>query len=209
MPSNNKKGHKGKLTLVILIILCGLAGLGYYCINMIIDGNKEAIVQNKLILASGIKTDKARYFIFKHYIKKRLLDLDSGMLVEVDDVLTQGYQQHLASEDPAQSKSLSKKRDVAKIKRRANWASIYLVFNDAGKLQRFILPIHGSGGLLGTMSAFVGINTDAQHIESLIYYEQYETPGRGGKIEGERWRKQWAGKSLFNDQGEMAIKNSQ
>ena len=50
-------------------------------------------------------------------------------------------------QDPKESIKLTPEQDVAKIIRRANVATIYLVKDEAGKTTKVILPVHGTSGL--------------------------------------------------------------
>ena len=55
--------------------------------------------------------------------------------------------------------ALSPEEDLAKIRRRANSAEIYLVQNEQGETSKIVLPVYGSG-LWSVMYAFVAIDVD-------------------------------------------------
>ena len=67
-----------------------------------------------------------------------------------------------------------------------------------------ILPVHGYG-LWSTMYAFLALDADLNTIQSLVYYEQGETPGLGGEVQNAQWKAKWHGKKLFDEQGNIAI----
>jgi Na+-transporting NADH:ubiquinone oxidoreductase subunit C len=165
--------------------------------------NKEKDKQKNILAVAGLSMDKSASEIFKQNIQTKLVDLATGEFVDVAD--PNDYDQRQAAKDPARSIALTAEQNTAKIGRRANLATVYLVSDDAGQLQRVILPVHGAG-LWSTMYAFVAVENDGNTVDAITYYEQGETPGLGGEVENPRWRSIWKGKKLFNDQGEPAIK---
>ena len=165
--------------------------------------NKEKDKQNNILAVAGLETDKSIKQIFSENIETRLVDLATGTFAENVDPIS--YDQRKAAKDPKQSIKLSADQNVAKIGRRANLATVYLVSDDAGQLQRIILPVHGAG-LWSTMYAFVAVEADGNTVDAITYYEQGETPGLGGEVENPRWRSLWKGKKLFDEQGLPAIK---
>lgn len=165
--------------------------------------NKERDKQRNILAVAGLQTDKSISEIFSSNIETRLVDLSSGNFAE--GVNAADYDQRKAAKDPERSVKLSAKENVAKIGRVANLATVYLVSDDQGKLQRIILPVYGAG-LWSTMYAFVAVEEDGNTVAALTYYEQGETPGLGGEVENPSWRKLWEGKELFDAQGIPAIK---
>jgi Na+-transporting NADH:ubiquinone oxidoreductase subunit C len=203
---SNQHETFGKTILVVLavclvcsIIVAGTA-VGLRSTQL---ANKEKDKQNNILAVAGLKTDKSVSEIFSSNIQTKLVDLATGEFVDAPDPLS--YDQRKAAKDPAQSIKLSPEQNVAKIGRRAKLATVYLVANDAGQLQRIILPVHGAG-LWSTMYAFVAVQTDGNTVDALTYYEQGETPGLGGEVENPHWRSLWVGKKLFDMQGNPAIK---
>lgn len=168
--------------------------------------NKEIDKQSNILAVAGLETDKTVSEIFKTNIQTKLVDLETGEFVDdVAGISANNYDQRKAAKDPRESIALSGQDNIAKIGRRANVATIYLVSNNDGKLERIILPVHGAG-LWSTMYAFVAIQPDGNTIDGLTYYEQGETPGLGGEVENSRWRSLWIGKELYDEKGIPAIK---
>jgi Na+-transporting NADH:ubiquinone oxidoreductase subunit C len=185
--------------LVCSIIVAGSA-VGLRDLQL---ANKAKDKQNNILAVAGLQTDKTNKEIFSSNIVTRLVDLDSGNFAEGVD--PEDYDQRKAAKNPQRSIKLTGKENVASIGRRANLATVYLVSNNQGKLQRVILPVHGAG-LWSTMYAFVAVKTDGNTIAGITYYEQGETPGLGGEVENPRWVKLWPGKELFDAQGNPAIR---
>ncbi|MEX0605892.1 MAG: Na(+)-translocating NADH-quinone reductase subunit C [Marinobacter sp.] len=132
----------------------------------------------------------------------KLVDLDTGEYVEpsavgVTDPMK--YDQYKAASNPELSKNIPATEDKAGIKRRPNVAKIYIL-SEGDNFQRVVLPIHGYG-LWSTLYGFMSLESDANTIEGLGFYDHAETPGLGGEVDNPRWKSQWVGKELY-DEGE-------
>ncbi|MGM0953387.1 MAG: Na(+)-translocating NADH-quinone reductase subunit C [Pseudomonadota bacterium] len=130
----------------------------------------------------------------------RLVDLDTGEFVEpsavgVEDPMK--YDMYKAASDPEMSTNIPASEDKAGIKRRPNVAKVYTLSED-GEMVRVVLPIHGYG-LWSTLYGFVSLEGDLNTIEGLGFYDHAETPGLGGEVDNPRWKNQWVGKELYND----------
>ncbi|PKF62749.1 Na(+)-translocating NADH-quinone reductase subunit C [Psychromonas sp. psych-6C06] len=198
---SNQQETFGKTMIVVLAVclVCSIivAGAAVGLRPMQVK-NKELDKQSNILAVAGI--EKTVEEAFKSNIKMKIVDLNTGEFV-ADNAK---YDQRIAAKDPAKSIKLDAEQDVAKIGRRANLATVYLVNDDNGQLQRIILPVHGAG-LWSTMYAFVAIKADGNTIEGLTYYDQGETPGLGGEVQNPRWRAVFVGKELFDENGQPAI----
>ena len=135
-------------------------------------------------------------------VEAKLVDIETGAYVEDIDVAE--YEQRDASSNANQSIVLTKEQDLAGIKRRANVAKIYLVKNEQGDVTKYILPVHGYG-LWSTMYGFVSLESDANTIYRLKFYDQKETAGLGGEVENPNWLAQWTGKKLRDANGDYQL----
>jgi len=203
---SNQQETFGKTMIVVLAVclVCSIivagAAVGLRPLQL---QNKAIDKQNKILDVAGLTTNKTVSEIFNSNIETKLVDLATGEFVLTEDPIT--YDQRKAAKDPEMSIKLSADDNVAKIGRRANIATVYLVSDDKGELQRLILPVHGAG-LWSTMYAFVAIQPDGNTIEAITYYEQGETPGLGGEVQNPRWTSLFEGKELYDDNGDPAIK---
>ena len=93
--------------------------------------------------------------------------------------------------------------DPAKLVRREDQALVYLVRDDAGGLDKIILPIRGYG-LWSTMYGFMALESDGNTVAGLGFYEHGETPGLGGEIDNPNWKAIWPGKQVYQGD-EVAI----
>lgn len=133
-------------------------------------------------------------------IEPRLVDMETGTFTDIADPLT--YNQRAAAQDPAQSIALE--NDLASIGRQAKVAAVYLIRDDAGEIDRIILPVHGYG-LWSTMYGFVALKADGNEVYGMRFYEHAETPGLGAEVDNPRWLAQWPGKKIYGDDGEVRL----
>jgi Na+-transporting NADH:ubiquinone oxidoreductase subunit C len=134
-------------------------------------------------------------------IDTRVVDLASGDYVDLGDPGT--FDAQAAASDPAQSVAIPAELDLAGIRRRANYAPVYIVM-DGSAIDQIILPVYGKG-LWSTMYGYLSVAADGTTIRGLRFYEHAETPGLGDQIDKEGWREQWPGKQLYDAGGEPRI----
>lgn len=172
------------------------------------DENKELDKQRNILVAAGLmgegeRVDKEKMTSLFSSIKVEAVNLDTGEVVDKIDVVS--YDQRRASRDAALGKALGSDEDIALIKRRENIGLIYKLFDNSGNLKRFIIPIRGYG-LWSTMYGFLALSGDASTVEGITFYDHGETPGLGGEIDNPNWKALWQGKSVYGNNGELAIR---
>ncbi|MFA0195572.1 Na(+)-translocating NADH-quinone reductase subunit C [Vibrio artabrorum] len=202
MASNNDSIKKTLFVVIALSLVCSII-VSTAAVVLKPKQQENAILdqQTKILEVAGIELDGDIPAVFAEKIEPRLVDLATGDFIDGDAA---AYDQRKAAKDPAQSIKLSAGDDVAKIIRRANTATVYLV-KDGDEVTKVILPIHGNG-LWSMMYAFVAVETDGNTVAGITYYEQGETPGLGGEVENPTWRAQFVGKKLFDENHKPAIK---
>ena len=114
------------------------------------------------------------------------------------------YDPRLAARDPELSVKISREADTAGIKRREKYAYIYKISDDNDQLTQIVLPIYGKG-LWSTLYGFLALESDANTVAGITFYEHGETPGLGGEVENEQWQSQWIEKTVYDDQGEVEL----
>ena len=207
-------------TLVFVFIVClvcaALVSVAAVGLKPLQTANKLLDKQTKILEASNLlestllnnidaegkakqSESKAIVAAYNKYVVAKMIDLDSGTIIEGDVDL---FEERAAARDVTNSQKLV--NDVAGINRRANNAVIYLVNDENGTLQTVILPIVGSG-LWGLMHGFVGLETDLSTVRSLVYSDHKETPGLGALITNDRWKSFWPGKKIFNAEHQVMI----
>lgn len=134
-------------------------------------------------------------------VTARLVDLRTGEFSDAMDPLT--YDQQLAARDPELSARLSNADDIASIRRREHYATVYMVEGENG-IETMILPIHGYG-LWSTLYGFIALEGDFNTVVGLGFYQHAETPGLGGEVDNPNWRQQWTGKVVYDEEGNVAV----
>ena len=139
--------------------------------------------------------------LFAERISARVVDLESGTFSDAQNPAT--FDPLKAAKDPQLSEALSGADDIASIKRRERFTTVYLVEQD-GKLETVILPVRGYG-LWSTLHGFMALKGDLNTVAGFGFYQHAETPGLGGEVDNPKWKNLWLGKTLFDAQGELAI----
>lgn len=162
--------------------------------------NKLIDLKTNILASAGLLQEGVPIETQFEQITPRVVDLSTGRFTDAIDAAT--YDQRKASKDPALSTALDPKQDPAKIKRRANYATVYMVEGEQG-IEKIILPIKGYG-LWSTLYGFVALESDLETVAGIGFYEHTETPGLGGEVDNPKWKSSWIGKQAYN-QGELAI----
>ncbi|HKM36731.1 MAG TPA: Na(+)-translocating NADH-quinone reductase subunit C [Thiopseudomonas sp.] len=139
---------------------------------------------------------------FDKRIKARVVDLETGKFSDAQDPIT--FDPLQSSKDPALSKALKGSEDIASIKRRERYSTVYMVESD-GQLDTLIIPVRGYG-LWSTLHGFVAVKGDLNTVAGFGFYEHGETPGLGGEVDNPKWRDLWLGKSVFDSNDQVAIR---
>lgn len=165
--------------------------------------NQNLDIKTNILAAAGMLEPGASVEDIEEVFARfdvQLVDLETGEYVEPSAVGVQDpmkYDMYKAASDPALSTNIPASEDKAGIKRRPDIAKIYTL-RDNGELTRVVLPVHGYG-LWSTLYGFVSLEGNLNTIEGLGFYDHAETPGLGGEVDNPRWKQQWVGKELYNE----------
>ena len=152
-------------------------------------------------LGEGDMSAAAIKALYAERIKARVVDLQTGTFSETEDAAS--FDPLKAAKDPALSDALAGPQDIASIKRRERLSTVYMVETD-GQLDTLILPVRGYG-LWSTLYGFIAIKGDLNTVVGFGFYQHGETPGLGGEVDNPKWKALWAGKTLFDEQGQLAV----
>lgn len=130
----------------------------------------------------------------------QILELATGEFTDQFDIAT--FDDRDAADDPATSIELDD--DPAGIGRQGKFVTVYLLRDDAGEIDKVILPLHGYG-LWSTLYGFIALEENGNDIFGLQFYEHAETPGLGAEVDNPRWKALWNGKKLADESGELQI----
>ncbi|ETD72123.1 Na(+)-translocating NADH-quinone reductase subunit C [Pelistega indica] len=203
MAKFNKDSFGGTVAVVLAVsLLCSIVVSGAAVgLKNTQDAQKALDKQKNILRVAGLleaKTDIPK--VYAERIQPKIVNLETGEYVEG----IQQFDMQAAAKDPKQSMAIPKEQDFAGIQRRANYAEVYLVKDEANKVNQVILPIKGNG-LWSTMYGLVSLKTDGTTVNGITYYEHGETPGLGGEISNPIWQQKFVGKQIYNDQKQVAI----
>lgn len=203
-------------TLLVAFVLCMVCSIIVSTAAVVLkpdqQRNKELDKKQNILAAAGLvqgNEDKSVDELFEQ-IEMRIVDLETGEFVTPESETGQligdfaAYDQRKTAKDPDLNVTLSGKEDIASIKRRAKFAAVYLVLDESGRLEKLILPVHGYG-LWSTLYGFLALESDAQTVVGLGFFEHAETPGLGGEVDNPKWKALWPGKQVFDENGNVVI----
>ena len=208
MASNKDSFSRTLIFVVVLSLVCSIiVSTAAVVLRPKQQENAVLDVQRNILAVAGLlNKDTNIQQTYKQFIEPKLVNIDTGNYVaEVAGEDAAKYNQRDAAKNDKESIKLPANEDFAKIIRRANVATVYLVKDAAGTLTKVILPIHGNG-LWSMMYAFVAVAMDGNTIDGITYYDQAETPGLGAEVENPTWREQFVGKKLYDMNFKPAIK---
>lgn len=134
-------------------------------------------------------------------LETRIVDLATGAFTDAVDPST--YDMQAAAADPDQSVGIPADEDLARLRRRALYAPVYLLQKD-GDLHLVVLPVEGTG-YQSAIRAMLALEPDLTTIAALTILEQDETPGLGARIEEPEWHAMWPGKQVADADGNIVI----
>jgi Na+-transporting NADH:ubiquinone oxidoreductase subunit C len=167
------------------------------------DANKALDKKRNILAAAGLLQEgRSVEELFKQ-VETRIVDLKTGDYASADQADPATYDQRAALKNPALSEAVPAAEDIALIKRKPKYATVYLV-KEEDNIKTIVLPVQGYG-LWSTMYGFLALENDANTIAGLKFYEQAETPGLGGEVSNPQWQALWKGKRIYDDKGEPRI----
>jgi Na+-transporting NADH:ubiquinone oxidoreductase subunit C len=201
LPNDSKK--KTLVVALVLSLVCSmLVSVSAVVLRPLQIVNATVDRQRNILAAADLldeDTDIAEAF---SRIEAHVVDLESGEFN--DDVDAASFDQRRAARDPAMSKALARKQDIAGIGRLGRYATVYLV-KDGDAVEQIVLPIHGYG-LWSTLYGFIALEPDLNTVVGLKYYEHSETAGLGAEVDNPAWLSQWKGRRVFNASGEPVLR---
>ena len=197
-------------TLVVALLVClvcsvfvAVAAVGLKPIQMenrLLD-KQRSILNIAGLLQSGMSNQQVKT-LYSERIVAKVVDLKTGEFTDQFD--PERFDPLSAAKDPALSESLNTEDDIASIKRRENYATVYLVESDSGSLETVVIPVRGYG-LWSTLYGFIALEKDLKTVKGFGFYQHGETPGLGGEVDNPRWLSQWPGKVVFDPNGNSVM----
>jgi len=134
-------------------------------------------------------------------VEARVVELATGDFVDTIDPLA--FDQRRAAADPARSVAIPPDDDLARLGRRALYATVFLVRSHRG-IELIVLPVHGQG-YASTLYGYLALAGDGNTVVALTFFEHGETPGFGAGITDRAWQQQWVGRKVRDEAGAMRL----
>ena len=191
-------------TILVAITLClfcsMIVSLAAVKLKSIQQENQLRDKQKNILQVAGLYSEGINIEETFASFEPRIVDIENGLFTDKFNPRT--FNDLKASTDP--SLSIPLKDDPASIGRRSNFVTVYLLKNNDGTIDKLILPIHGYG-LWSTLYGFVALEEDTNEIFGLQFYKHAETPGLGAEVDNPKWKAQWKGKNLRDEDEKLMI----
>jgi len=198
----NDSVAKMLLVTIVLSLICSvLVSSAAVLLKPMQTRNVELARKERILEVAGLMEPGRSIEELFQGIQVRLVELDSGRFSDAFNAAT--FDQQIAARNPATSRELPPWEDIAGVRRRADFAPVFLVETD-GRIDTIVLPVHGYG-LWSTMYGFLALSGDGSEVLGLTFYQHAETPGLGGEIENPRWLDRWPGRRVFGPDGEVRL----
>ncbi|WP_438971391.1 Na(+)-translocating NADH-quinone reductase subunit C [Methylophaga sp.] len=202
LPNDNPK--KTLFIAVLLCLICSiLVSTAAVSLKPIQTSNKKDDIKRNILAVTGLSDNAGTLDELFGQFDVRLVNLSEGQYAETD-IDPVSYDQRKASADPQMSVKLTSEQNIAGIGSRAKLAPVYLL-TEGDTIKQVVLPVHGYG-LWSTLYGFLSLEGDFNTIRGLRFYDHAETPGLGGEVDNPKWRAQWQGKEVFDENGDVEIR---
>lgn len=194
MPDSSRDSIRNTLLVAVSVsLVCSiLVAATAVVLKPVQQRNEDEYRQRIILEVAGLMQPDVSIETLFATIETRMVEIDSG-----------AYVTGLAASASELTVAIPAELDIANIRQRAVYATVYLV-KEEGELQQIILPVYGSG-LWSTMYGYLSVAADGSTVNGLRFYSHAETPGLGDQIDKPAWRAQWAGKQLYDENGAVRI----
>jgi Na+-transporting NADH:ubiquinone oxidoreductase subunit C len=181
------------VTVAVCLVCSVLVSAAAVILKPVQMRNAELARQEEILKVAGLYgpgVDVAQAFTA---IETRYVDLDTGQEVS-----------ELPPDALARSTPLPSDADIAGIRSRPVYSPVYWVRLGA-KVETLVVPVYGKG-LWSTVHGFVALTPDGRMVKDVTFYDHGETPGLGGEISNPSWQAKWAGKKIYGEDGNVALR---
>ncbi|MCV6584293.1 MAG: Na(+)-translocating NADH-quinone reductase subunit C [Marinibacterium sp.] len=217
MPDDNTPQQQGALrrflalptdsvpkTIFIAVAVCLVASMvvsaAAVALRPLQEVNALKDKQINILQVAGIYDPNEDVVTAFQAFEPHVLELATGTFTDEFDASI--FDDRAAADNPETSVALD--HDPAGIGRQSRYVTVYLLRDDAGALDKVILPLHGYG-LWSTLYGFIALEANGNDIYGLQFYDHGETPGLGAEVDNPRWKALWSGKQLADADGNLQI----
>ncbi len=192
-------------TVTVAVALCLVASMvvsaAAVALRPVQEVNKQRDKQINVLEVAGVYQPGDNVQEAFAAFEPHVLDLSTGEFTDQWEI--EEFDQLATASDPAIVRALDE--DPAGLGGQMQaYRMIYLLRDDAGEIDKVILPVEGYG-LWSTLYGFIALEENGNDIFGLQFYQHGETPGLGAEVDNPRWKALWNGKKLRDDEGDLEI----
>ena len=208
--SNDTMGKTITVAVLLCLVCSVVVSTAAVSLRDVQIENKTLDMKKNILAAAQLLDETTSIQAQFSQIETRLVNVAEGRFAEQAELEADGisdislYDQRKASKDKLLGQSVPSDVDIAGLKRRAKYSTVYMVRAENGDLERIILPVSGYG-LWSTLYGFLALESDLNTVVGIGFYEHAETPGLGGEVDNPNWKSQWSGKKIYADNREVAM----
>ncbi len=199
--SKDSIGNILRVALSLCVVCSVIVSTAAVTLKPLQEANKVLERKRNILLAADLYREGEDIDLLFEQVETRLVDLATGEYVEGVDATA--YDQRAAARAPDTGVVIPRDKDIAKIRRRAKDAPVYLVRDSTG-VRSVILPVHGYG-LYSTLYGFIALSSDGNTVQGMRVYEHGETPGLGGEVANPAWLATWRDKEVYDEEGKVRL----
>lgn len=200
--------HSTGFTVLFAAAVCGVCSIVVSTSAVALrdrqEENKVIDRQTKVLNVAGLAAETEKLSAdevrerFEKSIVPLVVDHETGEILPDDP---KSIDLAKAAGDPALSDTPPE--NAAKVRSVPKKLLAYHVKED-GKIKLIVLPVEGKG-LWSTLYGYLALESDANTVAGLTFYQHGETPGLGGEVDNPRWKALWPGRKIFGPDGEPEI----
>ena len=204
----NSTGYAIFFATIVGLVSATVVSVAAVLLQPMQDANARLYMEKNVLIAADLVepgeplTIEAVDKVFDAYITTRMIDLETGQVLDVDPATARQFDQRAARNDPEMSDVAPENN--AGIRRLPERAPVYFIQRD-GALSQVVIPVDGLG-MWGTVYGFMSLSADGETVEGITFYEHKETPGLGGEISNPEWQAVWEGRVAYGETGDVDLK---
>jgi Na+-transporting NADH:ubiquinone oxidoreductase subunit C len=177
-------------TIVFIIITSFAAALILSVSSSVLkerqERNAELDVKKNILYAVDLLKDSSDpEKLYKEYIRSTVVNSQGKVL-----------------EKSAPAEKINFERELEKKPAEREYPVFMSINEKDGKISAYCIPIVGKG-LWSTLYGYLALETDLKTIKGISFYKHAETPGLGGEIEKPEFQKNFYGKKILSESGEL------
>ncbi|KAA1258988.1 Na(+)-translocating NADH-quinone reductase subunit C [Rubripirellula obstinata] len=201
------------MAAAVLCVVCSLAvSAAAVALRPIQEANEKLDQQKNILDAAGLaigeygkvagELEPERIKELYGWVSEKMVSLESGTY-DVD-ANPDTWKLMDAMSNPATSIAITDPEFDPGEERRPETMKVFFVKRPGSdSIQQVVLPIYGKG-LWGTLYGYLALKSDLKTIQGITFYQHKETPGLGGEVDNPRWKAQWDGVHLYDEDGNPA-----